>query len=71
MLTTSRDKDNFCSVCGALGETKPLERCPVCSKYFCGDCCYRGSGRRLCSERCKMILFYGDQDDPEAQIDDE
>jgi hypothetical protein len=52
-----------CSTCGVSAEVMHLEKCPNCFKYFCSDCAYRATGRRLCSERCAMFMIMGDDDD--------
>jgi hypothetical protein len=62
-----------CSGCGDTEEVARLERCPICSKYICGDCGMRGGlGRRFCSLECSRAYFFsGDSDDDEDNDIDE
>lgn len=60
---TNMYDENTCGNCGATSETMHLEKCPICFTYFCADCAYRATGRRLCSERCAMFMMAGDDDD--------
>ena len=77
---TAFDRGNFemteaaervCVGCGDTEEVALLERCAICTRYFCPDCVYRALGRRFCSDQCSRGYFYGDSDDdPDSGIDD-
>lgn len=63
-----------CVICDTAGEFSLLERCIVCSRYYCPDCAFRGYGRRFCTEKCGRTYFCGDEDDDgtdDADYDDE
>jgi hypothetical protein len=62
--------ETVCSICGVSSDLMQLEKCPICFSYFCADCAYRATGRRLCSERCAMFMIMGD-DDEEGEDDGE
>lgn len=59
--------ERVCIGCGDTEEVARLEPCPLCGKFFCGDCAHRGmGGRRFCSVECtRAYYFTGDTDDDE------
>ncbi len=62
--------DRACKVCGESAENAQLERCGVCSQYFCPDCAHRAyGGRRFCSPECaRGYYFHGEPDDNEDTL---
>jgi hypothetical protein len=56
-----------CIGCEKTAETAQLERCRMCSKWYCPDCVYRQGGRRFCSNDCAQLYFYGDMDEDEQE----
>jgi hypothetical protein len=59
--------DRSCTGCGDTEQLARLEKCGICSKYFCADCGHRAvGGRKFCSDGCaKAYYFHGDPDDDE------
>ena len=66
--------ERTCVRCAETGDTKALERCKMCFRYFCNDCVFRGYGHRFCSESCSLQYVYGDASDDddlaEQDLDD-
>jgi hypothetical protein len=60
---TITPEERVCVGCGDTEELAHLERCTMCTRYFCPDCGHRALGRRFCSEKCSRGFFYGDSDD--------
>jgi hypothetical protein len=61
--------ERVCTHCGDPGESKMLERCTICYRWFCSDCSYKGAGRRFCSERCSLEYIYGDLGEDDDDFD--
>ena len=57
------NEEKMCVHCGVTTATMQLEKCPMCFRYYCSECVFKGKGRRLCSERCANLMFYGGDDD--------
>lgn len=58
--------ERVCVGCGDTEEVARLEPCPLCGRFFCGDCAQRGmSGRRFCSAECSRAYYTGESDDDE------
>ncbi len=63
--------ERICVGCQAIEEDARLDRCGICSRWFCSDCAFRSTGRRFCSSECARAYFWGDEDDHEdLHIDD-
>ena len=63
-LNMTSAEERVCLGCGETDDLSRLERCPVCTKYFCPDCAHRAQGRRFCCKGCSQAYFYdGDSDD--------
>ena len=58
-------EDLACKKCGVTAADARLDKCGVCSKYFCPDCAHRAyGGRRFCSPECaRSYYFHGEMDD--------
>ena len=70
----STTQERVCVGCGGNEETKHLEVCPICNRYFCADCANRALGRRFCSNDCSRSYYYhgeSDDDDEDLGLDDE
>ena len=68
-LFMSSTYERCCVGCGSSDEVARLDRCPICSRYFCADCAYRASGRRFCSDNCARTYNYGDPEDDDQNPD--
>ena len=62
-----------CKTCGITSDDARLEKCGVCSKYFCADCAHRAyGGRKFCSPECaRGYYFHGETDDDDDDEDTE
>ena len=62
--------ERICVSCGDSEDTARLEKCGICSRYFCVDCAHRAyGGRRFCSPECaRGYYFHGEL---ENEDDDE
>ena len=64
------DAERICVTCGANEDTERLQKCGICSRFFCHDHAHRAyGGRKFCSPECaRGYYFYGetDEDDDEG-----
>jgi hypothetical protein len=68
----STNEQRVCVGCGDTEDQARLERCGICTKWFCTDCSHRTAGRRFCSSECGRAYFWGDDDDDkDAESDDD
>jgi hypothetical protein len=63
--------DRICKTCGISSEIAQLEKCGVCSKYFCADCAHRAfGGRKFCTPECaRGYYFQGEVDDDDEDTE--
>ena len=40
-----------------------LNKCPICFKWVCDTCAFRGFGRLFCAKKCADAFFFGDEDE--------
>ncbi len=61
--------DKVCVGCGTTEEEVRLEKCGICSRYFCVECAHRAyGGRRFCSPECaRGYYFHGELDDDDIE----
>lgn len=62
-MTLSEAKNPTCTHCGAGESDRPLQRCPICFKWFCDEHGHDMSGRAFCSSHCAEYFFFADPDD--------
>ena len=51
-----------CCNCNTSDEETELKKCPICFKFFCGECATNRGGRLFCSKHCADFYFYGDEE---------
>lgn len=61
--------EKVCVGCGVTEEQVRLEKCGICSRFFCVDCAHRAyGGRRFCSPECaRGYYFHGEMDDDDNE----
>ncbi len=64
-------EDRVCIKCGVSAEDARLEKCGICSHYFCIECAHRAyGGRRFCSAACaRSYYFHGELDEDDVDED--
>jgi len=63
------DSDRNCVTCSATEDTVRLEKCGICSRFFCSDCAHRAyGGRKFCSPECaRGYYFHGEMEDDDNE----
>jgi hypothetical protein len=63
--------DRVCKTCGQTADIVQLEKCGVCSKFFCADCAHRAyGGRKFCTPECaRGFHFQGEADDDDEDTE--
>ncbi len=66
------DSEQACVTCSVTRDDAQLEKCGICSRFFCSDHAFRAyGGRRFCSTECaRGYYFHGEMDEDDDGNED-
>lgn len=61
------EMESWCPLCGEAVSEVSLHVCAICRRLTCQRCAVRDFGRTFCSQHCRDLFFFGDDEEPEDE----